>query len=190
MDIKEKRFESDIESYMLSQGGFTKGDLKTYDREKAIDLPKLIAFVKKTQPKQWERYERNYGSDAEKKFYKRFQESVDTFGLLHVLRHGFEDRGAKIEIVAFKENNSLSQQVIDDYNSNIVTCTRQFKYSTQNENSIDMVLSVNGIPVVALELKNQLTGQSISNAKKQFMYDRNPKELCFQFDKPELFTAV
>lgn len=183
MDIKEKRFESDIESYMLSQGGFTKGDLKTYDREKAIDLPKLIAFVKKTQPKQWERYERNYGTDAEKKFYKRFQESVDTFGLLHVLRHGFEDRGAKIEIVAFKENNSLSQQIIDDYNSNIVTCTRQFKYSTQNENSIDMVLSVNGIPVVALELKNQLTGQSISNAKKQFMYDRNPKELCFQFDK-------
>lgn len=183
MDIKEKRFESDIESYMLSQGGFTKGDLKTYDREKAIDLPKLIAFVKKTQPKQWERYERNYGTDAEKKFYKRFQESVDTFGLLYVLRQGFEDRGAKIEIVAFKENNSLSQQVIDDYNSNIVTCTRQFKYSTQNENSIDMVLSVNGIPVVALELKNQLTGQSIANAKKQFMYDRNPKELCFQFDK-------
>ena len=114
---------------------------------------------------------------------KDFQESVDTFGLLHVLRHGFEDRGAKIEIVAFKENNSLSQQVIDDYNSNIVTCTRQFKYSIQNENSIDMVLSVNGIPIVALELKNQLTGQSVANAKKQFMYDRNPKELCFQFDK-------
>ncbi len=183
MDTKEKRFESDIESYMLTQGGFTKGDLKTYDREKAIDLPKLIAFVQKTQPKQWERYERNYGTDAEKKFYKRFQESVDTFGLLHVLRHGFEDRGAKIEIVAFKQNNNRSQKVIDNYNSNIVTCTRQFKYSAQNENSIDMVLSVNGIPLAALELKNQLTGQSIANAKKQFMYDRSPKELCFQFDK-------
>ncbi|MEH2959940.1 DEAD/DEAH box helicase family protein [Candidatus Merdisoma sp. JLR.KK006] len=183
MDTKEKRFESDIENSMLTQGGFTKGDLKTYDREKAIDLPKLIAFVEKTQPKQWERYKRNYGTDAEKKFYKRFQESIDTFGLLYVLRHGFEDRGAKIEIVAFKENNNRSQKVIDDYNSNIVTCTRQFKYSAQNENSIDMVLSVNGIPLVALELKNQLTGQSIANAKKQFMYDRNPRELCFQFDK-------
>lgn len=183
MDTKEKRFESDIESYMLSQGGFVKGDQKTYDREKAINLPKLIAFVKKTQPKQWAKYERNYGIEAEKKFYKRFEESVDTFGLLYVLRHGFEDRGAKIEIVAFKENSKLSQQVIDDYNSNIVTCTRQFRYSAQNENSIDMVLSINGIPVVALELKNQLTGQSISNAKKQFMYDRNQKELCFQFNK-------
>ena len=56
-------------------------------------------------------------------------------------------------------------------------------YSVQNENSIDMVFSVNGIPVVALELKNQLTGQSVANAKKQFMYDRNQRELCFQFDK-------
>lgn len=183
MDIKEKRFEADIESYMLSYGGFTKGDLNTYDKEKAIDLPKLIEFVKNTQPKQWERYEKNYGSDAEKKFYKRFQESVDTFGILHVLRHGFEDRGAKIKVVAFKQNSNLSQKVIDDYNCNIVTCIRQFKYSIQNENSIDIVLSINGIPVVALELKNQLTGQSIANAKKQFMYDRNPKELCFQFDK-------
>jgi type I restriction enzyme R subunit len=99
------------------------------------------------------------------------------------LKHGFEDRGTKIEVVSFKQNTNLSQKVIDDYNSNIVTCTRQFKYSKQNDNSIDMVLSVNGIPIVALELKDQFTGQSIANAKKQFMYDRNPKELCFQFDK-------
>lgn len=183
MDIKEKRFESDIESYMLSQGGYTKGDLKTYDREKAIDMPKLLEFIKKTQPKEWQRYERNYGTDAEKKLYKRFQESVDTFGLLHVIRHGFEDRGAKIKIAYFKQNTSLNQNVIENYNANILTCTRQFKYSTQNENSIDMVLSLNGIPIVAIELKNQLTGQSVDNAKKQFMYDRNPKELCFQFDK-------
>lgn len=183
MDIKEKRFESDIESYMLSEGGYTKGDLSTYDREKAIDLPKLIEFIKTTQPKEWQRYERNYGTDAEKKLYKRFQESVDTFGLLHVIRHGFEDRGAKIKVAFFKQNTSLNQNVIEKYNANILTCTRQFKYSTKNENSIDMVLSLNGTPIVAIELKNQLTGQSVDNAKKQFMYDRNPKELCFQFDK-------
>lgn len=58
---------------MLFQGGFTKGDLKTYDREKAIDLPKLITFVKKTQHKQWERYERNYGTDAEKSSIRDFR---------------------------------------------------------------------------------------------------------------------
>ena len=182
MDIKEKRFEQDIESYMLNYGGYTKDDLSTYNRETAIDLPKLIQYIKATQPKEWQKYERNYGADAEKRLYKRFQECVDTFGLTYVLKHGFEDRGAKIKIVSFKENTTLNDTVLADYNSNIVTCTRQFKYSTENENSIDMVLSVNGIPVVALELKDQLTGQSVANAKKQFMTDRNPKEFCFRFD--------
>lgn len=183
MYLKEKHFESDIEAYMINKGGFTKGDQKTYNKERAIDLPKLIEFVKKTQPKEWLRYERNYGTDAEIKLYKRFQESVDMHGLLYVIRHGFEDRGAKIQVAAFKQNTSLNKSVIEDYKNNILTCTRQFHYSTYNDNSIDMVLSLNGIPIVALELKNQLTGQSVANAKKQFMYDRDPKEMCFQFDK-------
>ncbi|WP_010233412.1 type I restriction endonuclease subunit R [Clostridium arbusti] len=183
MDYKEKRFEEDIEAYLLSKGGYTKGDLITYSREKAIDMPKLIAFIKDTQPKQWERYVRNYKTDAESKLYKRFNEEVEIHGLIHVLRHGINDRGVKINIAYFRPETTLNPTVIKLYESNILTCTRQFKYSTENENSIDMVLSLNGIPMAALELKNQITGQSVENAKTQFMYDRNPKELCFQFNK-------
>ena len=183
MDYKEKRFESDIEHFLLTKGGYTKGDMSTYDREKAIDMPKLIEFIKTTQPKQWERYKRNYRDEAEKKLYKRFNEEVEAHGLLHVIRHGINDRGVRLKVAYFKPESTLNQDVIDKYNANILTCTRQFKYSTENENSIDMVLSLNGIPIVALELKNQLTGQSIQNAKTQFMYDRNPKEKCFHLNK-------
>jgi type I restriction enzyme R subunit len=64
LEYKEKRFEEDIEHFLLTSGGYTKGDLQTYDREKAIDLPKLIEFIKATQPKQWERYLRNYQDEA------------------------------------------------------------------------------------------------------------------------------
>lgn len=70
MEYKEKRIEEDIESYLLTSGGYTKGDNLTYDRNKAIDMPKLIQFIKATQPKEWERYQRNYKDDAEKKLYK------------------------------------------------------------------------------------------------------------------------
>lgn len=182
MEYKEKRFEEDIEEYLLTKCGYTKGDLSTYDREKAIDMPKLVAFIKATQPKQWERYERNYKADAEKKLCKRFNEEVEAHGLIHVLRHGINDRGVKINIAYFRPQNTLSSDVIK-YEANILTCTRQFKYSIENENSIDMVLSLNGIPIVAIELKNQITGQSVENAKTQFMYDRNSKELCFQLNK-------
>lgn len=182
MDYKEKRFEEDIENYLLTSGGYTKGNLLTYDKDKAIDMKKLIEFIKSTQPKEWERYVRNY-KEAEKKLYKRFNEEVEANGLLYVLRYGINDRGVKLRVAYFRPETTLNPDVIEKYEKNILTCTRQFKYSTENENSIDMVLSLNGIPIVAIELKNQITGQSVDNAKMQFMYNRNPRENCFQFNR-------
>ena len=181
MDKKEKRFEEDIESALL-KSGYEKGDLKTYNRERAIDMPKLVAFIEKTQLKQWIRYKKIYGENSEEKLYRRFQDSVEMHGLLYVLRHGFKDRGVSLKVCAFKPNSTLSDKVMFDYDANILTETRQFRYSNENENTIDIVLSLNGIPIVALELKDQLTGQSVVNAMRQWEEDRNPKELCFHRD--------
>jgi type I restriction enzyme R subunit len=183
LDYKEKRFEQDIESFMLSAGGFIKGSMSTYDAGMAIDLPVLIEFIKKTQEKEWQRYETIYGVNADKKLYKRFNEEVNSHGLIYVLRHGINDRGVKLKICYFKPENSLNKILVDNYNANTMSVTRQFAYSTENHNTLDMAILFNGIPIVALELKNQITGQSVENAKKQFMYDRNPKENCFQFNK-------
>lgn len=182
MEYKEKRFEDDIEHFLLTSGGYIKGDQKTYDRDKAIDMAKLIEFIEATQPKQWKRYLRNYQGEAEKKLYKRFNEEVEMHGLLHVLRKGINDRGVKLRIAYFKPESTLNPDVIDRYNKNLLTCTRQFRYSTENKNSIDTVILLNGIPIVAIELKNQITGQSVENAKAQFMYARDPREKCFQFN--------
>ena len=181
MDKKEKRFESDIESSLL-KSGYLKGNQNTYDREKAIDMDKMITFIKKTQPKQWTRYTKIYGEKSEDKLYRRFQDSVGANGLLYILRHGFKDRGVQFKVCAFKPNNTLSDKVMADYDANILEVTRQFNYSTENENSIDIVLLLNGIPIVALELKDQLTGQSVANAMRQWKEDRNPRELCFHRD--------
>ena len=184
MDYKEKRFEEDIENYLLSHGGYVKGNMMSFDAEKAIDMETLITFIKASQPKQWERYLRNYKDDSENKLYKRLNEEIENNGLIHVLRNGINDRGVKINIAYFKPESSLNPDTLKLYNDNILTCTRQFAYSTEGTNkTIDMVLSLNGIPLVALELKNQITGQSVENAKTQFMYDRNSKELAFQFNK-------
>lgn len=183
MDYKEKRLEDDIENFLLSHGGYVKGNIQSYDAGKAIDMGTLIRFIKASQPKQWERYLRNYKEDAENKLYKRLNEEIQNNGLIHVLRNGINDRGVKINIAYFKPESSLNPNILKLYNDNILTCTRQFAYSTENHNTIDMVLSLNGIPLVAIELKNQITGQSVENAKTQYMYDRNPKELVFQFNK-------
>ena len=182
METKEKNFEADIEAFMLSAGGYRKGDMKTYDKEKAIDMPVLIEFISKTQPKMWKRYQNIYGEKAENQLYKTFQNDVVSFGLLHVLREGIKDRGVGIKFYYPAPTSGLNEEVVERYNNNILTCTRQFFYSTENHNSIDMVLSLNGIPIVAMELKNQITGQDVGDSIEQFMNDRDPKELLFRFN--------
>ena len=181
METKEKNFENDIEAYLLSHG-YVKGNQDTYDKSRAIDMPVLISFIQATQPKMWQRYVNVYGEKAEKQLYSIFQQNVEQNGLVHVLRYGVKDRGMDLRFAYFAPASNLNEELVQKYKSNILTCTRQFSYSTQNHNTIDVVLSLNGIPVIALELKNQLTGQSVENAKRQFMYDRDEKEFCFRFN--------
>ena len=182
METKEKNFENDIEARLLAQG-YRKGSMATYDKQRAIDMPVLVEFIQNTQPKMWQRYVNIYGEKAEKQLYTIFQQNVEANGLIWVLRNGVKDRGMDLRFAYFAPASNLNLDLVERYKGNILTCTRQFAYSNENNNTIDVVLSLNGIPVVALELKNQLTGQSVSNAKRQFMYDRNPKELCFRFNQ-------
>ena len=181
METKEKNFENDIEAYLLSNG-YVKGNQSTYDKGKAIDMPVLISFIQATQPKMWQRYQNVYGEKAEKQLYTIFQQNVEQNGLVHVFRYGVKDRGMELRFAYFAPASNLNEELVQKYKSNILTCTRQFAYSTQNHNTIDIVLSLNGIPVVALELKNQITGQSVDNAKRQYMCDRDEKEFCFRFN--------
>ena len=153
METKEKNFEQDIESWLLSEGGYVKGTMATYDKKRAIDMPVLIHFIEATQSKQWERYKNIYGEQAEQQLYKIFQSNVTQSGLIYVLRNGIKDRGIGLKFVYFEPASGLNEELVEKYKANILTETRQFFYSTENKNSIDMVLSVNGIPIVALELK-------------------------------------
>ncbi len=178
-ETNEKRFESDIEADMLAGGYTTNTD--SYDAENALYLDTLIRFVKGTQPKSWQRFELQSGTPE--KFAQAFQSAVDMDGLLAVLRNGFKHRGIPFRVCYFKPESTLNQTALDNYNANEITINRQWYFSAENKKSVDMVIAVNGIPVFAFELKNQYTGQDIENAKRQWMFDRDPRELCFQFNK-------
>lgn len=179
----EKRFESDIEAFFLSaEGGYTK-TADTYDANAGLYVNTLIDFIKATQPKEWARFEKTCGSDPVKKFITAFNNACDVDGLLYILRHGFKHRGIPFRVCYFKPESHLNKTANDLYKQNVCNCVRQWYYSTVNKNSVDMVLVLNGIPVIALELKNQYTGQNVDNAKNQWMYDRDPREICFNFNK-------
>lgn len=182
-DFTEKRFEQDIEYYLCNHGGYIKGDSKAFDRKLALDVKTFVSFIKATQPNAWEKYEKIYGADSESKIVDRFCRVVKNEGLLKVLRQGFVDRGIKFRVVFFKPETSLNELSRKQYEGNVLHCTRQLHYSLLNENSIDIVLFLNGIPVVSMELKCQFTGQSVSNAINQYKFDRASKDEIFAFNE-------
>lgn len=181
MNLTEKKFETDIEASLLTDGGFFKGTAK-YNPKTALFEDVLIGFIKDTQPKMWHKFEVLNPNNTETMFIRAFCTAVETNGLLHVLRKGFSHRGCSFKVCYFKPESELNQLDAEMYQKNIVECYRQWYYSADSNNSVDLMLAVNGIPVFAFELKNQFTGQCIDNAKKQWMYDRDPRELCFRFN--------
>ena len=193
MDKSEKRFERDIETFLISpEGGYAQFcgqdengkwiHNRRHDESKCIYMDVLCEFIAKTQPKEWAKYTKYYGDNAADKLYHRLETTISNNGLIYVLRNGIEDMGCKLRVCYFKPESDLNPLAIERYEANILGCTRQFKYSPNHNNTIDMVLSINGIPVVALELKNQLTGQDYQCAISQFKNDRDPKEFCFRLN--------
>lgn len=187
----EKQFESDIESALLSPaGGYVKGT-DTYDAKTGLYINTFIEFIRKTQPREWARFENVNRVDTVKKFCETFNAACETNGLVSVLRHGFKHRGIKFRVCYFKPESTLNQKAAALYSKNHVACYRQWFYSAETNKSVDMVLVLNGIPVFAFELKNQYTGQNVDNAKRQWMHDRDPREICFRFNNRILgFFAV
>ena len=182
-DTTEKRFESDIEAFFLSAaGGYTKCD-DEYDPKQGLYPDTLIRFIQTSQPKEWQRFVNMNAVDPVRKFCAAFNNACDMIGVLDVLRHGFKHRGVTFKVCYFMPESSLNQTDAENYKQNIFHCIRQWHYSAVNNNSVDMILAVNGIPVFAFELKNQFTGQSVENAKHQWKTDRGPREICFQFNK-------
>lgn len=179
----EKRFEADIEEFFLSSAGGYTHNYDGYDPQLGVYKDTLLRFIQRTQPKEWKRFLLQNKVNPERKFCLAFNNACDMDGLISVLRHGFKHRGIPFKVCYFKPESGLNQTAEALYEKNEITCNRQWFYSSDTHNSVDMVLSVNGIPVFALELKNQYTGQNVDNAKRQWMYDRDPREICFQFNK-------
>src|SRR3989344_2549051 len=184
----EKAFETAIEDFLTGKdkGGFLKGNAKDFNKEIALDTNVLFSFIKESQPNEWKKLSGIHRVDVETKFLQRLVKELDSRGTLDVLRNGIIDYGVRFKIAFFRPASGLNPQTEKLYQMNKLTLTRQVKYSLKNENSLDMLISINGLPIATIELKNQFTGQDVENAKRQFKEDRDPNELIFQFKKRAL----
>ncbi len=182
----EQTFEVAIESNLLEHGGYWKGSSTDFDAQLGLFPSYITNFLKQSQPKIWDKIANIHKDEVEQKVIQRLVKEIDLRGALDVLRKGFTDYGVKFQMAYFKPESTLNPEADELYQSNHLTVTRQLYYERVGKNSLDMVLSLNGLPIATIELKNQFSGQSVENAKKQYVYDREPNEPIFQFKKRTL----
>jgi type I restriction enzyme, R subunit len=195
----EANFESAIESHLLSHG-YTKILSKAFDCDRALFPAAALHFIQQTQPKEWERLEKLHGDNTPTQILSDLCKWLDTYGSLQVLRHGFKCYGRTLRIATFKAAHSLNPELEAHYQTNQLSITRQLQYRKPDKKSkptysqssgtkhgiIDLTISLNGIPLLTLELKNPLTGQTAEDAKKQYCHDRDPREPIFEFKRRTL----
>ncbi|MDP2126062.1 MAG: DEAD/DEAH box helicase family protein [Pseudohongiella sp.] len=181
----EAAFETAIESVLLADG-YTRLDGKGFDRERAIFTEQALIFIRATQGKAWDKLESLHGEQTGPRVLESLCKWLDTHGTLATLRHGFKCFGRTLRVAFFRPAHGLNPELEARYQANLLGLTRQLHFSPKNEKSLDVVLSVNGIPIVTLELKNPLSGQTAANAIHQYRYDRDPREPMFVFTKRAL----
>jgi type I restriction enzyme R subunit len=182
----ELTFEASIEESLLDFGGYSKGLSTDFDPQLGLFPSYITDFLKTSQPVAWNKLANVHKDEVEKKVIQRLVKEIDLRGILDVIRKGFTDYGVKFQMAYFKPETSLNPEAETQYLLNHLSVTRQLYYERLGKNSIDMVLSLNGLPIATIELKNQFSGQSVDNAKKQYVYDREPSEPIFQFKKRTL----
>lgn len=174
---KEINFENEICQYLATHGWlYADEDAACYDRARALFPADVLAWVETTQPKSWEILTKNHGAQAGEVLLARLRDQIDQRDTLDVLRRGIELIGLRqpLKLAEFKPALAVNAEILARYDANRLRVIRQVRYSLHNENSLDLVLFLNGVPVATVELKTDFT-QSIGDAVDQYRFDRLPR---------------
>jgi type I restriction enzyme R subunit len=177
----ERAFESYVEEMLLTGSGWEQGNTTDWDVEKALFPARILAFIRATQPRLWEEMHALHGTAIETMIIAALVKEMETKGTLHILRHGFKFYGKTFRMAYFKPAHSLNDEIIELYNKNRLTVTRQVLCHPGRHDTIDLLFSVNGLPVATCELKNPGTGQTWRHAVRQYQQDRDPRAPLFGF---------
>lgn len=190
-NLKESAFEEHIEKELAKLHQYRKRNAETdYDKATTFDGELLFEFLRSTQGKKLERLEGTYGDTLKPRLLRRIDEEIGKRGAINVLRKGVEEGPVRFDLMFFRPASGLNPEIERFFRGNIFSVMRQVKFSQTSEQSVDLVIFINGIPVFTAELKNELTGQNVEHAKRQYMTDRDPREKLFSFKRCVAHFAV
>ncbi len=182
LDHREVRFEESIELALASpDGGYDRLEPTEYDAERAVVPSQLLEFLLETQPAEMAEIQHFFGDETQERVLKAACTALDTRGSLSVIRHGFKVAGRSLRVAFFRPATGINEQALGLYAANRLAVARQIRFDPRSDKSIDVVLFLNGIPTATLELKNPMSGQTVEDAKHQYMRDRDPRAPLFVF---------
>jgi type I restriction enzyme R subunit len=189
-DTSEKGLEAHITQHLCLVNGFIERHHSQYNREHCVDEELLFNFLQATQEKELSKLQAIHGSNFRSKLLYRINNQIKSVGIIEVLRKGIIDNNIKLKLFFDKPVSNLNEKDLALYNQNIFSVTRQVHYSTKNENALDLVIFINGLPIITFELKNELTKQTVKDAIKQYKTTRDPKEELFRLGRCLVHFAV
>jgi len=171
-------------------GGYIQGDPHDYDRDYAVDLRQLRAFLEATQPAVAAQLSLAEDGPARRKFLARLQGEITRRGVIDVLRKGIKHGPHALDLF-YGAPTPGNPQAAERFAANVFSVTRQLRYSKdETQRALDLCLFINGLPIATFELKNRLTKQTVADAVQQYQRDRNPRELLFHFGRCVVHFAV
>jgi len=174
----------------VASGFYHRRAPEDYDRALCLIPRDVVDFILATQPKQWETLKQHHGVGLRDQFLKRLASEIGQRGVLDVLRNGVKDSGVKFQLAYFRPASGLNEEIRQLYRANLFAAVRQLRYSEKQENSLDLVLFLNGVPIFTAELKNPLTGQDVEDGIRQYKTDRDPREPLLAYGRCLAHFAV
>ena len=141
-------------------GGYRRRRPEDYDRALCLIPMDVVDFILATQPKEWEKLKQHHGADVKDRFLGRLSREIGRRGALEVLRNGVKDSGRKFRLAFFRPASGLNEELQRLHSANLFSVVRQLRYSETGEQSLDLALFLNGIPIFTAELKNPLNGRA------------------------------
>jgi type I restriction enzyme R subunit len=191
-DTTEKGLEAHIAHYLCNENGYLLRSNTAYANVACLDKELLFQFLEATQPKAVAKLKAYHKDLYEQKIIKRLNDQIQAKGVIEVLRKGITDGFTDTKLNLFYDQPVSSYNVAAKalYDANLFSVIRQVYFSPINKKSLDVVLFINGIPVISFELKNELTKQNVQHAIKQYKEDRDPNEELFRLGRLIVNFAV
>lgn len=191
-DTTEKGLEAHISQHLVDENKYLLRENKVYDNVSCLDNELLFQFLEATQPKAVAKLKAFHKDLYEQKIIKRLNDQIQAKGVIEVLRKGITDgfTDTKLNLFYDKPVSAYNADANALYQANLFSVMRQVYFSPNDKKSLDMMIFINGIPVISFELKNELTKQNVQHAIKQYKLDRDPNEELFRLGRLMVNFAV